>query len=79
MVVEVKDKELMMFSERICERGEKTEGRRQRGEVSYTPQEQTWCVSTPAWLSRSLLQLNTLSIISGTCMLSECHGDIESS
>ena len=29
MVVEVKDRELMMFSERICERGEKTEGRRQ--------------------------------------------------
>ena len=38
-----------------------------------------WCVSTPAWLSRSLLQPNTLSIGSGTCVLTEHHSGIGSS
>ena len=37
MVVEVRGRELMMCSEWFCKWEEKTEGRRQRGGVSYSP------------------------------------------
>ena len=68
-----------MYGEWLYRWGKKTEERRLKGGVSYSLQGQTWHVLTPAWLSRSLLWLNTLSIGSGTCMPSECLGGIRSS
>ena len=50
-MVDVKEGELIVFSE--WEEG--TEGRRQRGGVSYSLPGQTWHISTPTQLSRSLL------------------------
>ena len=78
MAVDVKDGELISFDEWVCE-WERVEGRRQRSGVSYSPLEQTLHVSTPAQLSRSLLQLNTLFIGSGTCVPTGNHGGIKSS
>ena len=60
-------------------------GRGLRGEdgrvkfLIVLPQEQTSHVSTPAWLSKSLLQLNTLFIRSGIYMLTGSHGGTRSS
>ena len=79
VAVDVKEEELMIFDEWNCEWEWRTEGRRRRDGVSYSPLEQTLHVSTPTWQSRSLLQLNILSIRSRTCMLTECHGGIRSS
>ena len=69
----------MLYNGRTFKWEEKTEGRRWRGGVPYTPQGQTWHVSTPTWLSRSLLWPNTLSNGSSTCMPLGCHGGVESS
>ena len=77
--MDVKDGELMMCDEWVCEWEKRTEGGRQRGGVSYSPPERTWCVSTPARLSRSLLRPSTLSIGSGTCELTGSHGGVRSS
>ena len=74
VAVEVKDGELMMFDEWWG-----SEERRQRGGVSYSPPEQTLCVSTPTWLSRSLLWPSILSIRSRTCGLTEHHSGVGSS
>ena len=79
MAVDVKDGELMMVDEWFCKWGERTEGRRWRGGVSYSPLEQTSHVSTPARLSRSLLWSNTLSIGSKTYMPTKRHGGVRSS
>ena len=79
MAVNVKEGELMMVSEWFCEWEGRTEGRRWRSGVSYSPLEQTLRVSTPAWLSRSLLQPSILSSGSRTCMLMEHHGGTRSS
>ena len=78
VVVNVKDGELMMVGKWFCKWEEGSEGRRWRGEVSYSPPGQTSHVSTPAQLSRSLLWLSILSIGSRTCMLMECHDGIRS-
>ena len=78
VAVEVRVGELMMCNEWFC-KGGKTEGRRQRGGVSYSLSEQTLHVSTPTWQSRSLLWPNTLSIRSGTCVLTGSHSGIISS
>ena len=69
VVVDVKEGELIVFDGRCCE-WEKTEGRKWRGGVSYSPPGWTWGVSTPTRLSRSLLWLNIPSIRSGTFVLS---------
>ena len=66
MAVEVREGELMMFDEWFCEWEWGTEGRRRRGGVSYSPPERTLHVSTPARLSRSLLQPSNPSIGSRT-------------
>ena len=79
VAVDVNKGELMIFDERVCEWEEGTEGRRWRGGISYSPPGQTLHVSTPAWPSRSLLWLSTLSIGSGICMLMENHGGTRSS
>ena len=79
VAVEVRDGKLMMFSEWSCEWEERTEGRRWRGGVSYSPLERTSRVSTPVRLSRSLLRPSTLSIRSRTCVLMERHGGTGSS
>ena len=79
MAMEVKDGELMMFGGWFCKWGERTEERRWSGGVSYSPPGQTLYISTPAQLSRSLLQLNILSIGSGTCVLMENCGGVRSS
>ena len=78
VMVEVSEGELMLFDEWLCEWGEETKGRRQRGRVFHSLPEQTWCISTPAQLSRGLLWPSTLSIRSGTCVPSEHHGIIRS-
>ena len=67
VAVFVREGELIVCSRWVCE-WERTEGRRQRGRVSYSSLRWTLCVSTPAQLSRSLLWPNTLSIRSGICM-----------
>ena len=77
VAVVVKDGELMMCDEWVCEWEERTEGGRQKGRISYTPQEWTLCVLVPAWQSMNFLQLNLLSIRSGTCVPLEHHGSIE--
>ena len=77
MAVDVKERELIVFDKWSCE-WEKT-GRRRRGGVFYSSLEWTLHVSTPAQLSRSLLQLSILSIGSRTCVLTEHHSGIESS
>ena len=79
VAVDVKEGEFMMFNEQVCEQEENTDGGRQRGEVSYSLQEWTLHVSTPTWLSRSLLQPNILSIGSNTSVPIEFHSGIESS
>ena len=71
VAVLVREGELMMCGKWVCEWEEWTEGRRRRGGVSYSPPGWTWHVSTPTQLSRSLLQPNTLSIGSETCVPSE--------
>ena len=78
VAVDVSDGELMIFWW-SCEWEEKTVGRRQRGGVSYSLPEWTSCVSTPARLSRSLLQLSTLSIGSRTCGPSGSCSSVRSS
>ena len=75
----VREGELIVFDEWCCEQEVWTEGRRWRDGVSYSPPGRTSHASAPAWLSRSLLQLNIPSIGSGTCMPTECHGGIRSS
>ena len=75
----VRDGELILFVEWLCEWGERVEGRRQKSGVSYSPPGQTWHVSTPVWLSRSPLWLNTLSIRSRTCMPTGSHSGVRSS
>ena len=67
--MDVREGELMVCDEWVCEWEERTGGRRWRGGVSYSPPGQTLHVSTPAWLSRSLLWPNIPSIRSGTCIL----------
>ena len=75
VAVGVKEGELILCDEWVYEWEERTEGRRRRGGVSYSPPEWTLHVSTPAWLSRSLLRLSTLSIRSGTCVpMGNCGG-----
>ena len=78
VAVEVKEGELMIFKW-SCEWEERTEGKRWRGGVSYNPLGWTSHVSTPAWLSRSLLRLSIPSIRSGTCMPMGNHGGARSS
>ena len=58
---------------------ERTEGRRWRGGVSYSPPGRTWHVSTPARLSRSLLRPSILSIGSRTYVPTGSHGGVGSS
>ena len=77
--MEVRDGELMMFNEWDYEWEEKSEGRRQKGGVSYSPPERTSHVLTPTRLSRSLLRPSTLSIGSGTCEPTGNCGGIRSS
>ena len=77
--VEVSKEELMFGDECVCKWEEKSEGRRWRGRVSYSPPEWTLHVLTPAQLSTSLLWPSILSIGSSTCVLMEHHGGIESS
>ena len=60
--MEVKKGKLILYNEWVYEWEERAEERRQRSGVSYSLPEQTLCVSTPAQLSRSLLQPNILSI-----------------
>ena len=79
VAIDVKDGELIVSDKRSCERERKTERRRWRSEGFYSLPGWTLCVSTPPWLSRSLLQLNTLSIRSGTCVLMGNCGGIRSS
>ena len=76
--MDVNEWELMVCNKRIFE-GESTEGRRWRGGVSYTSQEQTMHVLTLTQLSKSLLWSDTLSIRSGTCVLMELYGGARSS
>ena len=78
MAVDVKEGELILCSEWVCKWEESTEGSRQRGGVSYSPPEWTSHVSTPVWLSRSLLWLSILSIGSGTCIPMGSHSGIRS-
>ena len=79
VVVEVRERELMMFNEWSCEWEERIEGRRWRDGVSYTLLEQTLHVSAPTRQSRSLLRPSTLSIGSGTCEPSGNQGGARSS
>ena len=75
VAVFVKDRELIVYNEWVCEWEERTEGRRQRDRVFYSPQGQTSHVLTPTQLSRSLLWSNILSIRSGICVpLGSCGG-----
>ena len=78
VVMDVKERELILYDKWVCKWEERAEGGRQRGGVSYSPLRQTLHVSTPTRLSRSLLWLNTLSIRSGTCVLMEHHGGVGS-
>ena len=78
VAVEVKDGELILSGE-WCEWEGKTEGRRRRGRVFYSPPGRTSRVSTPTRLSRSLLRPSTLSIGSGTCVPLGSHSGIGSS
>ena len=75
----VKEGELMMFDKWVCKWEERIGRRRRRSGVFYGPLGQTWDVSTPTQLSRSLLWLSTLSIGSGTCMPMESCGGTRSS
>ena len=77
--MEVRDGEFMMNDEWSCKWEERTEGRRQRGGVSYSPPGWTLHVSTPAQQSRSLLWPSTLSIRSGTCAPTGSHSGAGSS
>ena len=79
VVVDVKKGELMMCSKWFCKWEERIEGRQWRGGVFYSPPGWTLHVSTPTQLSRSLLQLNTLSIRSGICMPMGNHSGVRSS
>ena len=54
VAVDVREEELMMCDEWVCEWEEGTEERRQRGGVSYSLPGWTSHVSTPAQLFRSL-------------------------
>ena len=78
VAVDVRERELMMFDGWWC-KWEWTEGRRQRGGVSYSPPEWTLRVSTPAQLSRSLLWPSILSIGSRTFVPMESCGGARSS
>ena len=78
VAVDVRDRELIMCGMWWYE-WERSEGRRQRGGVFYSPLGWTLHVSTPVQLSRSLLRSSILSIRSRTCVLMECHSGIGSS
>ena len=78
VVVEVSKGEFMMCNEWTFKRKERTEERRWRGGVSYSPLRQTLHISASA----QLLYLGVFFCQvprSGTCMLMECHSGIESS
>ena len=75
----VKDEELIVYNKWFCKWGERTEERRQKGGVSYSPPQWTLHVSTPAWLSRSLLWPSIPSIGSSTFVLMESHSGTRSS
>ena len=55
VAVFIKEGELIICNEWVCEWKERTEGERQAGGVSYSPPGWTLHVSTPTRLSRSLL------------------------
>ena len=61
--MDVNEGELMVFDKWVCKwEEERIEEKRWKGVVSYSPLEWTLHVSTPAWLSRSLLWPSILSI-----------------